>query len=195
MDPNYERGWQRYGFDNIEFADAHVHGADVEIPTGVAFDRGPGELQMHFGIVPPGAGTESIAMHVHRDLATGADVDEWWIIIEGEGEMTFSNGDVVALGPGDVVGTYPGTGHSFRATGEIPVRLVAVLPKWFMNGAAAHPVPAAFAPTIVVEQVDDSTWNPTVARCSRCGARWARPDDNPTASTLPIWAREHACQA
>jgi mannose-6-phosphate isomerase-like protein (cupin superfamily) len=196
MSQEWERGWQRYSFDTVGFADAYVHGGDVEIPIGMPFNRGAGQPQTFLGVVPPGAGTQPIGMHVHRDLPANTDLEEWWVIIEGEGEMTFSNGDVVALGPGDVVATFPGTGHSFRVTGETPVRLVAFLPKMFTTRTEADRAPAAaFAPTIVVEEVDESTLNPTVARCARCDERWNRLDDGLPTSNLPKWAREHASHA
>ena len=194
MSQEYERGWQRYSFDTIELAGAYAHGGDVEIPIGIALNRGAGQPQTLLAIVPPGTGTQPLPMHVHRDLPTNTDLEEWWVILDGEGEMTFSNGDVVALGPGDVVATFPGTGHSFHATGETPVRLVAFLPKMFTTGTEADRAPAAaFAPTIIVEEVDNSTLNPTVARCARCDERWKRPDHELPASNLPHWAQEHAC--
>jgi hypothetical protein len=34
---------------------------------------------------------------------------------------------------------------------------------------------------------------PLVVRCSRCGAEWFRPLDDPNAGTLPRWAVLHAC--
>ena len=34
---------------------------------------------------------------------------------------------------------------------------------------------------------------PLVVRCSRCGAEWFRPLDDPDAGTLPRWAVLHAC--
>jgi mannose-6-phosphate isomerase-like protein (cupin superfamily) len=166
------------------------------MPIGVPFNRGAGQPQTFLAIVPPGAGTHPIPMHVHRDLPTNTDLEEWWVIIDGQGEMTFSNGDTVTLTPGDVIATFPGTGHSFRVTGETPVRLVAFLPKMFTTETEADRAPTAtFAPTIIVEEVDKSALNPTVARCARCDGRWNRLDEGGPPPNLPNWAREHACHA
>lgn len=192
-DHDYERGWHRYGFDNLDFRQAAIHGSRIPIGVQEAFDRGPGQAHVSFGVIPPSADADSIGMHVHRDLPSATDVEEWYIIIDGTGEMTFSNGDTVEVGPGDLVATYPGTGHAFRATGDQPVRLVSITPVMYTSHRPGEPLPAAFRPQIEVEEVDPRSMNPLRARCTVCDWVWERPANDTSAASLPEWAREHRC--
>ena len=48
MDHQYERGWQRYGFDNQQFHEAAVHGALSPISVALAFNRGVGKPHISF---------------------------------------------------------------------------------------------------------------------------------------------------
>jgi mannose-6-phosphate isomerase-like protein (cupin superfamily) len=191
MDHRYERGWRRYGFDNVPFTDRAIHGSSIPIAVRNIFNRGTGKAHISFGILSPSEDA-SIGMHIHRDVPTNTDVEEWYIIVDGEGEMTFSNGDVEKVGPGDLVAIYPGTGHSFRATGKVPLRLISITPEMYTTKHPVTPTPDAFAPTIVVGAVDD-TMNPLDATCRRCGATWSRPADDRSAASLPKWARTHGC--
>ncbi len=191
IDHHYERGWRRYGFDNVPFTDRSIHGSDIPITVRNIFNRGFGEAHISFGIIPP-SDDAAIGMHIHRDVPTGTDVEEWYIIVDGEGEMTFSNGDVERVGSGDLLAIYPGTGHSFRATGDAPLRLISITPQMYTTKAPVTAMPDAFAPAIVVGDVDD-TMNPLDAICRRCGATWSRPADDRSAASLPKWARTHAC--
>jgi hypothetical protein len=50
----------------------------------------------------------------------------------------------------------------------------------------------AEGPTFVIDQAD-LFGVPAEAHCSVCGWRWGRPADDPTAETLPRWARMHRC--
>lgn len=191
IDHCYERGWRRYGFDNVPFTDRCIHGSDIPIAVRNIFNRGYGKPHISFGILHPSEDA-AIGMHIHRDVPSNTDVEEWYIIVDGEGEMTFSNGDIETVGSGDLVAIYPGTGHSFRATGDIPLRLISITPQMYTSKAPVTPMPEAFAPTIVVGEVDDAM-NPFDATCRRCGATWSRSADDRSAASLPKWARTHAC--
>lgn len=196
MDQNYERGWQKYSFDSIVMREAKAHGSDVTIRAGGAINRGPGELNMSMVEVPSHTGGDAIGLHIHRDHETGHDVEELYIVIEGVGQMTFSNGDVVTLSAGDVVTTYPGTGHAFRTLGDVPVRLIAVVPHGFRTARRAvetDSFPERFAPTIQVLTCDPIALSPLEARCIRCGGGWAGDRSDDVANELPVWATGHAC--
>lgn len=193
MDHQYERGWQRYGFDNQVFHEAEVHGASSPISVALAFNRGVGKPHISFMTIPADTPGEAIGMHMHRDVPTGRDIENWYIIIEGEGDMTFSNGDVVRCRQGDLIAFYPGTGHSFRALGG-PVRAISVTPEMFTPNPEldlkTDEYPGGFSPRIRVGDVDGEMC-PLNAVCSVCGAEWVRPAGDLEAATLPVWAREH----
>ena len=183
MDHGHERGWHRYGFNNQDFdeqAHPRIRCADRGAP-GVL--PGVGEPHVSFGVIPPNTDSPAIGMHIYRDVPTNTDVEEWYIIVDGEGEMTFSNGDVEKCGPGDLVAIYPGTGHSFRATGEKPLRLISITPLMYTTKNPVTPMPDAFAPTIVVGEVDD-TMNPFDATCSCCAS-----EPGPDPPTTGPWPR------
>jgi mannose-6-phosphate isomerase-like protein (cupin superfamily) len=194
LDHGYERGWRRYGFDNLPFADRAIHGSTVPIGVNRIFHRGRWKAHCSFGIIPPETDEPAIGMHVHRDVPTHTDVEEWYIIIDGTGEMTFSNGDSVEVSAGDMVAVHPGTGHSFRAFGDAPVRLISITPVMYDVDSPADEYPESFAPRVEVLTVDD-TMNPMTARCAACGTEWERPDDDRAANTLSVWARDHGCVA
>lgn len=194
LDHGYERGWRRYGFDNLPFVERAIHGSNVPIGVNRIFHRGRWKAHCSFGIIPPNTDEPAIGMHVHRDVPTQADVEEWYIIVDGHGEMTFSNGESVEVGTGDMVAIHPGTGHSFRAFGDEPVRLISITPLMYDVDSPPDDYPESFAPRIEVDAVD-ATMNPTVARCSACGSAWERPADDPASNTLPVWARDHHCVA
>jgi len=189
MDHQYERGWQRYGFDNQHFTERAIHGSSSPISLNLAFNRGLWKPHVTFATIPPDTPGQAIGMHVHRDVPSGRDVEEWYIIIDGSGEMTFSNGDVVSVGTGDLVAIYPGTGHSFRALGG-PLRLISITPEMFTYGSPIDEYPEEFSPRIRVLDVDE-TMNAVRAVCSDCGAEWNRAEDDREAAGLPVWAREH----
>ncbi|MDR1294466.1 MAG: cupin domain-containing protein [Bifidobacteriaceae bacterium] len=194
MHHQFDRGWQRYGFDNQEFRDAAIHGASWPISLTLAFNRGLWQPHISFSTITPGSPGQAIGMHVHRDVPTGKDVEEWYIIIDGRGEMTFSNGDVVEGGPGDMIAIWPETGHSFRAIGDKPLRMISITPKMFSypnpEGAHDDPWPDEFHPQIKVLDVDEQVVAVN-AVCATCGARWERPADDKEAASLPVWARQH----
>lgn len=193
MDHQYERGWQRYGFDNQSFHEAAVHGATSPISVALAFNRGVGRPHISFMTIPPDTPGQAIGMHMHRDVPTGGDIENWYIIIDGVGDMTFSNGDVVRCQAGDLITFYPGTGHSFRAVGG-PVRAISVTPEMFTPAPELElktdDYPDEFNPQIRVGDVD-SDMCPLAAVCSVCGAEWHRPQDDQEAATLSVWARRH----
>ncbi len=192
MDHTYERGWHRYGFDNVDFSERAIHGSDVPIDIKVLFNRGVGKPHIAFGVIPPNTDSQAIGMHIHRDVPSMTDVEEWYIIIDGTGEMTFSNGDKVELNAGDLIATYPGTGHSFRTIGSEPVRLVSITPQMFTSrNSDFDEAPEKYPPHIYVEDVDLATMNPLSAHCTTCNERWVRPDDDRAASGLPVWAGSH----
>ncbi|HWM22206.1 MAG TPA: cupin domain-containing protein [Ilumatobacteraceae bacterium] len=194
MDHGHERGWHRYGFDNQDFDERPIHGSDVPIGVRRAFFRGVGEPHVSFGIIPPNTDAPAIGMHIHRDVPTRTDVEEWYIIVDGRGVMTFSSGDDVEVGPGDMVVIHPGTGHSFQAVGDVPVRLISITPTMYTSATQPNEVDRNFTPRIDVTRADD-TMNPLDARCTACGATWTRPSDDRGANTLAPWARDHACKS
>ena len=190
FDHQWERGWQRYGFDNQPFTDRAIHGSDSPITLHLAFNRGVWQPHITFATIPPDTPGQAIGMHVHRDVPSGKDVEEWYIIIDGTGEMTFSNGDVVEAGPGDMLAIWPGTGHSFRAIGG-PVRLVSITPQMFTSkNSRIDEWPEEFTPRIRIVEVDDAM-NVLRAVCTDCGAEWVQGEDDRASADLPVWAREH----
>jgi len=190
FDHQWERGWQRYGFDNQEFHERAIHGSDSPISAHLAFNRGLWEPHITFATIPADTPAEAIGMHVHRDVPSGTDVEEWYIIIDGIGEMTFSNGDVVRGGPGDMLAIWPGTAHSFRAVGG-PVRLISITHQMFTYGSSKYDEwPDEFNPRIRIVDVDDAM-NVLRAVCNDCGAEWVQGPDDRAAAGLPVWAREH----
>ena len=194
MEHQYERGWQRYGFDNSEFTDEKpAHGAQTAIVGGLAFNRGVGKPHATFVTIPPDTPGQGIGLHTHRNLETGKDSEVWYIIIEGRGEMTFTNGDVVECGPGDLITTYPGTGHAFRAVGG-PVKVISITPEMFTYDTESERTdefPEAFSPVIRIMDFDEGSMCVRSAECAVCGEEWHRPESDPEAATLPPWAREH----
>ncbi len=191
IDHDFERGWRRYGFDNLPFVNDKIHGSEDGIDVFLAFNRGLHKPHISFATLYP---TEqpSIGMHLHRDIPEGWDTEEWYIIIDGEGEMVFSNGDVTRCKSGDLVEIYPGTGHSFRAVGG-PCRIISITPDMFSyvkEPAKTDEYPDEFNPRIKVTEVDDAV----VARkavCTVCGEEWICPEDDIGANSLPVWARAH----
>jgi mannose-6-phosphate isomerase-like protein (cupin superfamily) len=192
-DPEYGRGWQRFGFDTLDFFSTRVHSGPVDVDVAIAFDRGIGRPMVAYVVIPPGGEAPAIATHVHRSEALGKDVEEWYVIIEGTGVQRFTNGDEVTFGPGDLIAVYPGTGHSLQVTGDQPVKMLGILPELF---APATPAPVAppdrWEPRIEVLTTTENL-NPLTARCTDCGAAWERPGDDPGSDSLPVWAGEHAC--
>jgi mannose-6-phosphate isomerase-like protein (cupin superfamily) len=192
VDQAYERGWRRYSFEEPAAREVRAHGADIVIRAASAVNRGPGELQMSLLELPPHGEGDAIGLHIHRDVPTGEDVEEVYIILEGLGTMTFTTGEKVGLAPGHVVTTYPGTGHSVRVTGAAPMRIVVVVPHAFRIDGSAGPVdvfPDMFAPRIRVTKCDPRSMSPQEALCSSCGGAWrTAPGDE-----LPHWAASHEC--
>ena len=121
-DHGYERGWCRYGFDTLDFEPLAIHSGAGELDFTVAFNRGPGKPQICFMVIPPETPQPAVGLHIHRDEPSGEDLEEWYVIIEGTGVMRFTNGDSVSFRAGDLLGVYPGTGHSVVATGDEAVR-------------------------------------------------------------------------
>jgi mannose-6-phosphate isomerase-like protein (cupin superfamily) len=192
MDHQYERGWQRYGFDNQQFEAKAGHGSKTTISSVLAFNRGLGKPHVTFSLIPPNTTGLGLGLHVHRNLTTGKDAEVWFLIVEGHGEMTFTNGDVVNCGPGDLITSYPGTGHSFRAI-EGSVKVIAIAPEMytFPDDSETTNFPEDFSPRIRILEFDDGSMCVRHAVCSVCGSEWHRPDYDQEAATLPIWARNH----
>jgi uncharacterized cupin superfamily protein len=190
----YDRGWFRYGFDTMPFTERSVHGGGADIGFSLAFNRGVGKPHIAFGIVYPGSAEPPIGMHIHRDDPSGEDLEEWYIIVDGTGIQRFTNGDSVAVGPGDLIACYPGTGHSLEVTGEDPIRLISITPRMFTNRTPAIEGPEGVEPRIRVLETDE-TKNPLRAECAECGATWERPDDDRGANTIADWSVEHDCTA
>jgi len=195
MDQGYERGWRRYSFGETPMTAVNAHGADIVISAGGVINRGPGQLQMSVLELPADSSADAVGLHVHRDVPTGREVEEFYIVISGRCRMSFTNGDETELGPGDVAVTYPGTGHSVRVIGPDPVRLVVMLPESFRTArtppvADAHP--SEFSPQIAVLDADPARMTPLRARCSECGTLWSQKDAD---AALPEWAKVHACSA
>lgn len=193
-DHGYGRGWVRYGFDTLDLKPFNIHSGAADLDFTVAFNRGPMEPQLCFMIIPPGTPQPAVGLHIHRDGPSRDDLEEWYVIIEGTGVMRFTNGDSVAFRSGDVLGVYPGTGHSVVAAGDGPVRLLVITPKMWTLDDPMSPTtpPETFAPRIRVLTTNEPL-NPITAECSVCGARWEQPADDPASEGLPAWAAEHEC--
>ena len=192
VDHDYSRGWRRYGFDNLPFITEAIHGSDQEISVYLAFNRGYKKAHISFATVWP-TDIEAIGMHMHRDIPTGEDSEEWYIIIDGEAEMTFSNGDVTKCSAGDMIAIYPRTGHSFRAVNG-PCRIISITPEMFHymgEEVKTDDFPEEFSPVIEVTEVDPDNMCAMKAVCAVCGGEWQRPVDDPGAATLAVWARGH----
>jgi mannose-6-phosphate isomerase-like protein (cupin superfamily) len=192
VEHSYNQGWKRYRFEEVPFETKQIHGSVVPIQVRNLFNRGTGQPHISMGVIPPSGAVEAIGMHVHRDLPAASDVEEWYIVIEGRGVMTFSNGDEAHVGPGDLIVIYPGTGHSFRALSEEPVRLISITPVMYTAPIRVTDYPSHFDPDIIVGEVNEHM-NPLTAECARCLRRWARPQDDQASATLPVWARDHGC--
>ena len=193
IDHQYDKGWKRYGYDMLKFEGSAAHGAVTEIFASLAFNRGVGKPFVNYAIIPPDNPGQGVGLHVHRNTETGQDSEVWYIIIEGKAEMAFTNGDIVECGPGDLVTTYPGTGHSFRAVGG-PVKAIIVAPEMFTYDTEKtrfDPFPEEFDPAIKVLEYEKDSMSINSAVCSVCGEEWHKPPDDPAAETLLIWAREH----
>jgi mannose-6-phosphate isomerase-like protein (cupin superfamily) len=192
-DLGHDRGWSRFGFDTMDFHPMRVHGGKAEIDVALVYDRGPGKPFIAYCVIPPGASEPQLGMHVHRDEPTGQDVEEWYIVVDGTGIQRFTNGDSVEFGPGDLLATYPGTGHSLEVTGDRPVKLIAIMPEVFTTGnPSPDEWPESWEPRIRV-LTTNADKNPLTAECADCGATWERPEDDPASHTLGAWATGHAC--
>jgi mannose-6-phosphate isomerase-like protein (cupin superfamily) len=183
-------GWTKFSFDEPEFRERLVHGSPVPVRVRALFNRGRGQPFVSAGIIPASTGP-GIGLHVHRDLDRGTDVEEWYIIVAGRGEMRFSNGDSVEVGPGDFITTYAGTGHSLQATGDASLRMISITPEMFFDAQVTEILPARPAPAIDVIAVDTATMGPVSARCSRCGLIWERPAGSSDSNALADWAQAH----
>lgn len=195
-DQHYGRGWQGYSFGSATMHEVKAHGAQTAIRAASAFNRGPGRLQMSLLELPAGVAEDSIGLHIHRDFPTGRDVEEIYILVEGEGVMTFSNGDVVSMGPGDFVTTYPGTGHAFRVTGNRTARIVVVVPEAFRSDRPPVPFdefPDEFAPKIRIVSCHPTSMTPVGAECRVCGEAWSVDGVEIGEESLSQWASQHLC--
>lgn len=193
MAGSYEQGWTKFSFDETEFRERRAHGSAVPIRARALFNRGRGLPFVSAGIIPPTVAEPGIGLHVHRDLDRAADVEEWYIIVAGQGVMRFSNGDSVDVGAGDFITTYAGTGHSLQATGDDRILMISITPQMFFDTQVTEILPAQPAPVIDVTAVDTATMGPVSARCSRCGLTWARPADSADSNPLVDWAQAHGC--
>ena len=192
MEHQYQRGWQRYNFDLLPLEEHQAHGAANSICGALAFHRGLNKPHVTFSIIPPDTGGLGIGLHIHRNPVTGKDAEVWYIILEGHGIMTFTNGDEIACSAGDLIVTYPGTGHAFRAVDE-SVKVIAICPEMYTPPEHEEelPFPERFTPQIQILDCDRGTMCVRHAVCTQCGAEWTRPIDDPEAATLPPWARAH----
>lgn len=90
--------------------------------TPMAAPSGGAPAQKHLRLlsefsIAPGSG---IGEHDHRDET------EYYLILEGEA-LVNDDGKEVMVGPGDVVVTSGGARHSIVATGDKPMRMIAVI--------------------------------------------------------------------
>jgi mannose-6-phosphate isomerase-like protein (cupin superfamily) len=193
VDGGYAHGWAKFSFDEPEFSERRVHGSTVSVRVRTLFNRGRGLPFASAGIIPPTSQEPGIGLHVHRDLERATDVEEWYIIVAGRGEMRFSNGDSVEVGPGDFVTTYAGTAHSLRATGDDQLQMISITPEMFFDTRVTEILPARPAPTVEVVAVDTGTMGPVRVRCTRCGMTWERAADSSDSNALADWARAHGC--
>lgn len=196
MDQNYRRGWQSYSFERATMHEVKAHGAQSAIRASAAFNRGPGKLQMSLLEIPSGVKEDSIGLHIHRDFPTGRDVEEIYILVEGEGVMTFTNGDETSMRPGDIITTYPGTGHAFRVVGEHTARMIVVVPEAFRSDrppASIDDFPTEFVPQIRIVSCHPTAMSPVEAECRACGATWSVHGCGVVDAGLPEWAAHHEC--
>ena len=111
-------------------------GSDVRVLLGLA-GGGMAEFQL-----PPGETSTAVT---HRT------VEEIWLFLSGRGEMWRKQGrreEIVPVEPGVCVTIPLGTQFQFRASGEGPLRAVAVtMPPWPGEGEATV-VPGAWEPTV-----------------------------------------------
>jgi hypothetical protein len=191
IDHQYERGWKRYGFDNQPFETKMLHGSEETISVYSSFKRGLHKPHITFAEIGS-TSDEAIGMHIHRDEPTGDDFEEWYVIIDGTAEMTFSNGDVVLCHAGDLLVTYPGTGHSFRAV-DGTCRIISICPEAFRYGdipVQTDVYPEKFDPRIRVSEMDNKLCA-VHAVCTVCGAEWHRSEGDPETAALPVWSKSH----
>jgi mannose-6-phosphate isomerase-like protein (cupin superfamily) len=191
-DLGFDRGWYRFGFETMDFHPMKVHGGTVDVDVALAFDRGAGKPFVAFCVIPPGGETPALGLHTHLDEPSGKEIEEWYLIVDGTGIQRFTNGDSVEFGPGDMIATYSGTGHSLQVTGDRPVKLVAIAPAMFTTGLPPDEWPETWEPRIRV-LAESPGKNPLSAECADCGAAWQQPEDDPASNTLSTWAVEHDC--
>jgi len=127
-------------FETVPLGDA----VDVVAPDGSdvrLLPRLAGGGMAHFTLAP---GTTSRAV-THRT------VEEIWFVVGGRGEMwraTADREEIVALTPGVALTIPLGTRFQFRATGQEPLRAVAVtMPPW-PGDSEAVAVDGPWAPTV-----------------------------------------------
>ena len=114
---------KHYRFEDQAYDQVIAHGGKVPIRTWRVLQSAPGRLFnfLDMTIVPPGG---DIGLHTHTE-----DNEEIYIIISGTGEMV-SDGEMIEVGPGDVVMNKPGGSHGLWNTGEVEMKLVVIEIPW-----------------------------------------------------------------
>jgi mannose-6-phosphate isomerase-like protein (cupin superfamily) len=120
----------RFSFDSVSFERVRAHGGREPILFCRARE-GTATTAFNFvdlTIVPPGA---DIGRHTH-----GMDNEETYIVVSGQARMEV-DGELIVVGPGDVIVNPPGGTHALFNPGPEALRLVVVELK------TTHPARAA----------------------------------------------------
>ena len=180
-------GWSYYSFNTLKFRETALHEGEGVASIAGAFSQGPGKPHLNYLVMPPGS---TVGMHLHR--YDGEEFEEWWVIIDGEGEMSFHNGDTVALKPGDTVVVHHGMAHQAIVKGDRPLRCVVILPKTPARGIVYAPgKPEDFQARSNIEIKEVNYVGVPLKAVCHCGAEWTRPEDDPHVRSLPVWASKH----
>lgn len=180
-------GWSHYSPEKLKFREVSLHEGEGLASIAAAFGQGPGKPYMNYLVVPPGT---TVGMHLHR--YDGEEFEEWWVVTDGEGEMTFHNGDTAELAPGDVVVIHRGMAHQAVVKGDRPLRCMVILPHTPARGIVyAQPELQQFETRSNIEITDVNYVGVPLRAVCHCGAEWTRSEDDPHVYSLPLWARQH----
>jgi mannose-6-phosphate isomerase-like protein (cupin superfamily) len=108
-----------FGFDHAAMEDLVAHGGLAPIRAARVLERARGSGCRFIDLVVLPAGAD-IGVHTH-----GANDEEIYIVIDGRGQVSL-DGEIVAVGPGDVMVNRPGGTHGLRNTGDVELRIVVI---------------------------------------------------------------------
>jgi mannose-6-phosphate isomerase-like protein (cupin superfamily) len=110
----------RCNLGEVVLADVRAHGGEGRIRFARLAEASALAGSCNFidyAEVPPGS---SIGRHRH-----GADEEELYLVLEGEGQM-WRDGELFPVRAGDLVRNRPGGEHGLENTGSAPLRLFVV---------------------------------------------------------------------